>query len=203
MKQTELYCFADTLDLCRSLLDSGVRIIQLRAKKLKDEELISLGVSMMEMVRKVPEARLILNDRADLVETIGAHGVHLGQDDGNPERVRALLPKGRIMGVSVDTAEEARAAARAGADYIGAGALYSTTTKKDAVTIGWKGVEKIISSVSTPVAVIGGVTLKDIPGLMALGAGYICVISDINNSMDISGRVNEYQKLLKGHKYEC
>jgi len=197
VKKPELYCFADTLPLCRTLLDSGVKMIQLRAKNLREKELIALGISMMDLIRKVPEARLILNDRADLISVIGAHGVHMGQDDGDPERVRALLPEGGILGVSVDTAEEARAAVRAGADYIGAGALYSTPTKKDAVTIGWNGVEEIISSVSKPVAVIGGITLKDVQKLTALGAGYICVISDINNSPDIGEKVREYHKQLK------
>ncbi len=197
MKESELYCFADTLPLCRTFLESGVNMIQLRAKHLNDRELIALGCSMMELFRYFPRAKLILNDRADLVGRIGAHGVHLGQDDGDPGAVRKMLPGGCIMGVSVDTPGEANEAVLAGADYIGAGALYATPTKTDAVTIGWEGVESVISSVTRPVAVIGGVTLKDVPKLVNLGAGYICVISDINGSPDVKEKISLYQKSIK------
>ena len=107
-KNRALYCFADSLPLCRSLLDGGARIIQLRAKGLNDSAFRELAEEMQMTIRRFPEpATLIINDRVDIALDIHADGLHLGQDDSDYRSVIKAAPPGMIIGVSVRNTVEA------------------------------------------------------------------------------------------------
>jgi thiamine-phosphate pyrophosphorylase len=185
-----LYCFADSLPLCRSLLDGGARIIQLRAKGLTDSAFRELAEEMQTMVRSFPEpATLIINDRADIALDIHADGLHLGQGDSDYRPVIKAAPPGMIIGVSVRNSVEARDAQDAGAAYVGAGAVFPTVTKSDAQLIGLEELKRIVAATRIPVVAIGGIGHDTIDRVVNAGAHYFAVISDINDSADIAARI--------------
>ncbi len=189
-EKRSLYCFADSLPLCRSLLDGGARIIQLRAKKLNDSVFHKLAEEMQMMIRRFPgPAALIINDRVDIALDIQADGLHLGQDDSDYRSVIKAAPPGMIIGVSVGNSAEALDAQAAGADYVGAGAVFPTATKSDAQLIGLEELRRIVAATRIPVVAIGGIGHANIDLVVEAGAHYFAVISDINQSADISARI--------------
>ena len=185
-----IYCFADSLPLCRKLLDGGARIIQLRAKNLEDGAFRQIAREMQALLRSHPEPTMfIVNDRVEIAFEIGADGLHVGQDDSDYRTVIAEAPPGMSIGVSVGSASEAKDAQRAGADYVGAGAVFPTATKEDAEYIGLDGLREVVASVSIPVVAIGGITLENVALVTAAGADYIAVISAVNQAADIGERL--------------
>ncbi len=197
----DLYCFADDLDICIQLLKAGVRIIQMRNKHLDDRAFRSTAEEMLDRVHQYRDGVLIINDRAGIAMDIGADGIHLGQEDGDYKdviRKAQSLGEGMIVGVSVDTPEEATEAQNAGVDYVGAGAAFPTPSKSDAVIIGIDGIAQVVQAVDIPVVAIGGITLENLPLVMETGADFFAVISDINRAPDMEGRIEAYQKTLRG-----
>lgn len=194
-----LYCFADSLPLCQSLLDSGARIIQLRAKQLDDRAFLELAEAMQALVRSCSEpAVLIVNDRAEIAVEIGADGVHLGQNDSDYRKVISAVSPGMIVGVSVHNTVQALEAQKAGATYVGAGAVFPTVTKSDAQLIGLDGLARIVKATRIPVVAIGGIGYDNVAQVIKAGAHYCAVISDINDSAnravrlaDLNRRINE------------
>ncbi|PIE65192.1 MAG: thiamine phosphate synthase [Desulfobacterales bacterium] len=202
----ELYCFADTLPLCRRLLAGGARIIQLRAKRINNDQFRDLAAAMQQLIHKSNEpAIFIVNDRVDIAFEIGADGVHIGQDDPDYKEVIAAAPVGMSVGVSVSTAAEARKAEQAGAHYVGAGAVFPTPTKDDAQLIGLDGLKKITDAVQIPVVAIGGLNLENIASVRDRGADYFAIISEINKSPDIAGRIDALKKRINlyGEDNQC
>ena len=192
----DLYCFADSADLCRRLLEGGARIIQLREKQLDDSGFRRLGVEMQALVREVPGAVLIVNDRVAIALEIGADGIHIGQADEDCREVIRRVPPQMIVGVSVDTAAEAIAAQAAGATYVGAGSVFPTPTKPDAQIIGIEALRRIVQSVHIPVVAIGGIALQNAAAVVAAGAHYLAVISQINDAADIPARIREFRAAI-------
>lgn len=195
--QRSLYCFADSLPLCKSLLDGGARIIQLRAKGLTDSGFRELAEEMQAMIGSFPEpATLIINDRADIALDIAADGLHLGQSDSDYRRVIKAAPAEMIVGVSVHTAAQAIEAQNAGATYVGAGAVFSTITKSDALLIGLEELERIVATTKIPVVAIGGIGYENIDQVVRAGAHYFAIISDINQSADIPFRISALNRKI-------
>lgn len=192
----DLYCFADSPGLCRRLLEGGARIIQLREKHMDDPGFRRLGAEMQTMVRQYPEALLIVNDRVEIALELGVDGIHIGQEDENYREVIRRVPPEMIIGVSVDTAAEAIAAQKAGATYIGAGSVFPTPTKPDAKIIGIEALRRIVQSVHIPVVAIGGIALENAQEVVAAGAHYLAVISQINASADIAARIREFRAAI-------
>ncbi len=193
----ELYCFADSLPLCARLLDAGASIIQLRAKKLADSEFLRLALDMQQLIREHPaDAVFIINDRVDIAFEIKADGVHIGQNDMNFQEVLQAAPEGMAVGVSVHDAGQAIRAERAGAAYVGAGAVFATPTKPDAVVIGLEELRRISTSISIPVVAIGGIGLDNISRVKEHGADYFAVISEINEADDIALRISEFKNMI-------
>jgi thiamine-phosphate diphosphorylase len=193
----EIYCFADTLALCDKLLDGGAKIIQLRNKHLDDRSFYALAGTMLSHVRRHDNAILIVNDRVDIALEIDADGIHIGQGDENHHEVIRRLPDDMIIGISVSSVREALDAEHAGATYIGAGAVFSTSTKPDAEIIGLEGVSNIVSAVNIPVVALGGISLDNIRQVVQTGARYYGIISQINEAEDISARLNEFFTVIK------
>ena len=195
----ELYCFAESPNQCRALLESGARIIQYREKNADFSTLCRTANAMLEEMLHYPDSVLIINDRADVALQCGAHGVHFGQDDVDIRQLKQLLQtewKNLLVGVSVDTPAEAQAAEAAGISYIGAGSVFPTFTKADAVLIGLEGLRAVTSAVSTPVAAIGGINSETIRLVKDANADYYCVIAAINQAPDIRKAFKELEKLI-------
>eukprot|EP01135_Chromosphaera_perkinsii_P010327 Nk52_evm2s2116 gene=Nk52_evmTU2s2116 len=141
-------------------IQGGVTMVQLREKDLNTQEYIKHAKEL----KKVTDAYnipLIINDRVDVAEAVGASGVHLGGGDMEISDARRVLGNGAIIGATCRTPEDADRAYREGADYIGCAALYPTSTKKDAVPIGMDGARAIVSHTPLPCTCIGGINLKN------------------------------------------
>lgn len=192
-----IYCFADSIPLCKKLLDGGARIIQLRNKHLHDRAFYQLAEEIVLMVRRYDDAVLIINDRVDIALKVKADGIHIGQEDENYREVIRRAPKTMIVGVSVDTVNEAIEAEQAGATYIGAGSIFPRPSKSDAKLIGIEIPKQIVKSVSIPVVAIGGIGMRNIHQVMETGARYYAMISEINNAKNIPGRLRELFSIVK------
>lgn len=160
-------------------LRGGVRSVQLRDKEAPSGTLLPLA----ERLRDLCHARgalFFVNDRVDLALAAKADGVHVGQDDLPVEVVRRLVPESLVVGVSAETPARARAAARGGADYIGAGPVWPTDSKADAgVAIGVDGVARMVAATQLPVVAIGGITSVRVAALREAGAAGVAVIRAI------------------------
>lgn len=194
-----MYCFADSVALCQKLLDSGARIIQLRAKNMSDGDFESLADEMQTLIRAYPApVTFIVNDRVEVAFAIGADGLHVGQDDSDYRQVISAAPAGMVVGVSVGSVAEAIDAQRAGATYVGAGAVFETPTKHDAEVIGPVELRRIVDATTIPVVAIGGINLDNVGQVVAAGAHYFAVISEINDAPDIKLRINEFERKIGG-----
>lgn len=167
-----------------SALKGGVTCVQLREKHLSEEAFLAEAIEMHTLCSRfgVP---LIINDRADIAVRCGAEGVHVGQKDMNAEDVRRLIGEERILGVSARTVEQALAAQEAGADYLGVGAVFGTSTKEDARPVSRETVRQIREAVSIPIVAIGGITRDNLLQLSGCGADGTALVSAIFGAKDI------------------
>lgn len=162
----------------------GVTCVQLREKELDQESFLSEAKKMKSLCNKY-NIPFIINDSVEIALEIGADGVHIGQLDQNAKEVRQKIGNSMIMGVSVQTVEQAQAAEGEGADYLGVGAVFSTTTKLDANAVSLSTLKEITSSVEIPVVGIGGISLENIHQLQNCGLAGVAVVSGIFASASI------------------
>ena len=164
----------------RAVLEGGCRWIQLRMKGATDNELLSTGHTVSRLCRSFG-AVFIVDDRADLVEVLGADGVHLGKNDMPVAEARGILGKSKIIGATANTLDDIRSASAAGADYIGLGPFRFTTTKKGlAPLLGLDGYTRLMTAaraegITLPVVAIGGITVADLPKLRRTGVSGVAV----------------------------
>lgn len=162
----------------------GTTFIQLREKNTNEKELYKLAKEVQFVCKKY-KVPFVINDNVELAKKINADGVHIGQNDMNAIKARALLGTKKIIGVSAQTVEQALLAEKQGADYLGVGAIFSTTTKQDANNVSFETLKKICQAVKIPVVAIGGITAKNIIELKGSGIAGISVISAIFAQPDI------------------
>lgn len=174
-------------------LRGGATMVQLREKELQGEELEQEAREILALCRQygVP---LLINDDVMLAKKIGADGVHVGQDDMSAAKARELLGEDAIIGVTARTVEQAVAAQEAGADYLGSGAVFGTSTKKDAKPMDPAYFQQICESVSIPVVAIGGVTLDNIRELEGRKMSGFAIVSGIFAAEDIETRTRDLWK---------
>lgn len=163
-------------DVCREILEHGVTFLQLREKELDQEAVLKEAEELKELCAQfgVP---FVVNDSVETAVQAGADGVHVGQSDIKGRNIRAMIGPERILGISAGTVEEARAAEKAGADYIGVGAVFGTSTKKDARNLSVEKLREISASVSIPVVAIGGINRSNVGELSGSDVDGIAVIS--------------------------
>ena len=163
-------------DVCREILEHGVTFLQLREKELDQEAFLKEAEELKELCARfgVP---FVVNDSVETAVQAGADGVHVGQSDIKGRNIRAMIGPDRILGISAGTVEEARAAEKAGADYIGVGAVFGTSTKKDARNLSVEKLREISASVSIPVVAIGGINRSNVGELSGSDVDGIAVIS--------------------------
>ena len=171
-------------------LDSGVTMLQLREKDVSKEGFLNEAIELNSICRErnIP---LIINDDIDIAIKVGASGVHLGQKDMSALDARKILPHDMILGVSAATVDEAIKAEESGADYIGVGDVFGTSTKKNARHITTEVLSDICKSVDIPAVAIGGITYDNLTELSGTGISGIAVISAIFSKPDISKAVKE------------
>jgi thiamine-phosphate pyrophosphorylase len=173
------------------LVAGGARILQLRMKHTPPREALAAARAVVALCRQAG-AVCLLNDRVDLALLSDAHGVHVGDEDLPPEAARELLGPGRYVGVTARGVEGARAAKAAGADYVGVGPLFGTTTKVvPAPVLGLAAFARVVADSPLPVVGIGGVGLANIGQVAATGAHGAAVVSDALLAQDIAERVRQ------------
>lgn len=174
-------------------LRGGATMVQLREKELQGEALEQEAREILALCRQygVP---LLINDDVMLAKKIGADGVHVGQDDMSAAKARELLGEDAVIGVTARTVEQALAAQEAGADYLGSGAVFGTSTKKDAKPMDPAYFQQICESVSIPVVAIGGVTLDNIRELEGRKMSGFAIVSGIFAAEDIETRTRDLWK---------
>jgi len=160
-------------------VEGGATIVQLREKSGSSRQLLSEARRLKELLDRVGRP-LVINDRLDIALASGAAGVHLGQDDLSCAEARRIAGPDLWIGVSVATVEEAIAAERDGADYLGVGPIYPTPTKADAgPAIGLEGLRQIRAAVHLPLVAIGGIHAGNAAEVIRAGADGVAVVSAI------------------------
>ncbi len=169
----------------RQSLDGGVTFVQLREKHLGREEFAAEALALKALCAEygVP---FVINDDVELAAEVDADGVHVGQSDMAAEDVRARIGEGKILGVSAQTVEQAVAAEKCGADYLGVGAVFPTGSKDDAEDVSYDTLRDICNAVSIPVIAIGGITAANVAKLSGSGICGVAVISAIYCADDIA-----------------
>lgn len=162
-------------------IQGGVSLVQLREKDCDSGELLQRALKVKEITDKY-DVPLIIDDRVDIMLASDAAGVHVGQSDLPAEIVRKIIGPDKILGVSAGTVEEALKAEKDGADYIGVGAMYPTSTKTDADITTMEELAKIRKAVRIPIVVIGGINEKTIPNFKNMGINGYAVVSAIMKS---------------------
>lgn len=188
-KITGLYVIIDTqvlkeqrlLEASLQVIKGGANVIQLRDKILSKRELLPLAHRLRDLCAE-HDVLFIMNDYLDLALETDADGLHVGPDDLPVEVARRLLPADKILGVSARTVEEATMAQMAGADYLGIGAMYATTTKSDAVVVGPERLRQVRQALDLPLVAIGGITAENTEQLIGAGADSVAVISAVLNA---------------------
>lgn len=185
-------------DLVKSVeqaIRGGVSLVQLREKTISSLDFYNLAMKLKEITHyyQVP---LIINDRLDIALATDADGLHIGQDDLPLEVARNLLGKNKLLGYSVANLEEAQRGVRGGADYLGAGPVFPTGSKADAVSpIGLNNLREIRESVSLPVVAIGGIGLSNLRDIKDTGIKGASLISGILGCEDIEARARALRRL--------
>ena len=188
---TTLYFITDStpyneeefLERVEKALSGGVTIMQLREKDRTTREYISLAEKVHSIAQKY-KVPLIIDDRTDVALAVGAEGVHLGQSDMPIDTARKIVGDKMIIGATTKTVEQALEACKNGADYLGVGAIYTTTTKVKTVLTSVDTLKDIVKAVSVPVNAIGGLNKDNIDVLKGSGISGICAVSAIMKADD-------------------
>lgn len=186
-----------TRDIVESGIRGGVTCVQLREKTATTREFIreALGIKDLLASRNVP---LIINDRLDVALAVGAEGVHLGQKDMSLEMARTIAGDRMIIGISVESVEDAVTAAEGGADYLGVSPIFATPTKVDtAPALGLEGLAEIRRTVTLPLVAIGGLSSDNAGAVIRSGADGVAVVSAIVAAEDPERAARQLKRVIE------
>ena len=174
----------------KEALENGVTCVQLREKELSEEDFLKEANQISTLCKeyKVP---FIVNDNVNIAIACKADGIHIGQEDMELTNVRKLVGEDMIIGVSVHTVEEALKAQEGGADYIGIGAVFATSTKTDVDVLSFETLKSICEAVDIPTVAIGGIKKDNICKLKKSGIDGVAVVSAIFAAKDIATATKE------------
>lgn len=177
-------------------LKGGATCVQLREKNLADSSVLAEAREISALCKqyRVP---FILNDNVALAAQCGADGVHLGQEDMDPAQARRILGPDAIIGVSAHNVAEAKAAVAAGADYLGCGAMFATTTKTNVTALPKETLRAICAAVGVPVVAIGGISKQNLLSLARCGEAGVALVSAIFAAEDIEKECRELRRLAE------
>lgn len=203
-KDLQLYAITDrhwlngrTLaEQVRECLEGGATILQIREKNLPEDEFLEEAKEIQAICKefKIP---FIVNDNINIAAEIKADGVHVGQEDMDAKKVRDMFGENAILGVSASTVEEALKAEKDGADYLGVGAVFPTSTKGDADSVTFETLKEICEAVSIPVVAIGGISADNLLKLKGSGIDGVSVISAIFANDDITAATKKLKELTE------
>ena len=184
------------VDVVKESLDGGVTMIQLREKSLDAGKFLEEAKELQALCRErhVP---FIVNDNVDIAKAMDADGVHVGQDDMETMDVWAKLGPDKLIGVSAHTVEEALLAEKQGADYLGVGAVFPTSSKSDVGEMSYETLKAICKAVSIPVVAIGGISGENVGKLAGSGICGVAVISAIYAAKDVEAAAADLKATVK------
>jgi len=172
-------------EVVRAAIDGGATAIQLRWKTGSLRDAVSVGRDLREMCR-VADVMFVVNDRVDLALALDADAVHLGDEDLPIREARQIVGESIIIGYSPATLVDALQAPRLGADYLGVGPVYGTSTKSDAgEAVGVRRIEEVCAAISIPVVGIGGINADNAADVIRNGAAGVAVISSVVAADDV------------------
>ena len=174
-------------------IKGGVKIVQLREKTLSTKDFFIKALKVKEICKNYG-ALFIINDRLDIAQAVEADGVHLGQSDMPIEKAKEILKNKFLIGVTARNVDEAIKAELEGADYIGSGAIFGTSTKDNAKKLEIEELKKIINSVKIPVFTIGGINTNNVSMLKNIGLQGVCSVSGILSEKDCKKAVENILK---------
>lgn len=174
----------------------GATFIQIREKELDDAAFLEQARAVKAVTDRygVP---FVVNDNVEVANAVGADGVHVGQSDMEAGDVRAKLGERKIIGVSVRTVEQAVLAESRGADYLGVGAVFPTSTKLDAADVSFETLREICQAVSIPVVAIGGINRENVARLAGSGIDGVAVVSAVFAAADIEKATAELAEQVR------
>ena len=185
----------DLVSVVDEAVANGVTVVQLREKNCTGREVLDIGRSLHEVTQRhgVP---LIVNDRVDIMLALDAEGVHLGPKDLPVSNARRLAPA-KLIGASVNSLADLELAEQSGADYVGIGPVFATTTKSDVRSVlGLDGLREIAERATVPCVAIGGITPDSAPHAIRAGVSGVCAISAILGQQDIAGAVRDFRRAI-------
>lgn len=177
-------------------LSGGASMLQLREKELVDKEFLKEAAEIKKLCKKY-HTPFIINDNLYVALKSNADGIHIGQKDMKADYVRSIIGKDKILGVSAQTVEQALAAEKMGADYLGVGAVFSTDSKSDADNVSHETLKEICKAVNIPVVAIGGIGANNISELAGSGICGVAVISAIFAADNIRKATTELKALTR------
>lgn len=177
-----------------SALKGGVTCVQLREKELDSLAFLDEAIQISALCKKY-KVPFLINDNVDIAIKCRADGVHIGQDDMEVAQVRKRVGNNMIIGVSAHSVAEARAAVKNGADYLGAGAVFSTSTKTNTKNLSQKTLYEICAAVDVPVVAIGGINKSNIAKLSGTGVDGVALVSAIFSASDIENECRLLRRL--------
>ncbi|NLI62731.1 MAG: thiamine phosphate synthase [Methanosarcinaceae archaeon] len=189
-------CKGEFYSHIESALKGGVTLLQYREKNMSSKDMYYDALNLKKIADKY-DCPLVVNDRLDIALAVNAGGLHVGQSDLPASVARELLGPDKILGVSASSVKEAKEAELAGANYIGVGAMYPTSSKEDPSSVTFDELLEITNSVSIPVLAIGGVKSENISDFKGTGISGVAVISDIMGADDPENRSRQIIENLK------
>jgi thiamine-phosphate pyrophosphorylase len=178
------------------LIDGNVDIIQLRDKSLDDRELIERARLLRELTRN-SSTQLIINDRPDVAAIVNADAVHVGQEEMSVKDARQIVGPNCMIGVSCHSIEQARAAVLDGADYLGVGPTFPSSTKCFTEFPGLELIQAVAAEITLPAFAIGGINLENVEQVMAAGLSRVAVQGAIQGAEDVAGAIDKFHGKLQ------
>jgi thiamine-phosphate pyrophosphorylase len=181
-------------DVVEEAIKAGITFLQLREKDLNYASFLQLAREIRNITDKY-KIPYVINDNIEVAMACGADGVHVGQSDMDAKDVRRIIGQDKILGVSAQTVEQAVLAEKNGADYIGVGTVFPTSTKLDAEGVSFETLKEICKAVSIPVVAIGGINKDNAMKLAGSSIDGIAVVSAIFAQEDITAAVKELRQI--------
>ena len=202
---TDIYCITaeeyskgrNNIQVVKYMIEAGIKIIQYREKEKKMLYKYNECVELREMTKDAG-VTFIIDDDIDLALAVKADGVHIGQEDMPIERVREIVGKDVIIGLSTHSPEQALEAVKRGADYIGVGPIFPTKTKKDVCdAVGLEYLDFVAKNILIPFVAIGGIKEDNIKEVKKHGAKCMALVTEIVGADDIKKKINNLRDILK------
>ena len=211
MRRPELHVLTDpglargrsALEIARAAFAGGADVVQLRDKTRPPSELLETARAIAALARSLGRA-LVVNDHLEIAIAAGAHGVHLGPDDLDVGEARRRWPRPARIGASARTVERARSLVAAGADYLGVGPAFATSTKADApLPVGTECVARLAAAVPIPVIGIGGIDAANAIEVLRAGAAGVAVVSAVVSAEDVREATAALRRAIDGAGDAC